>query len=106
MHSVIAHHLLVGAQPTFKQQSTAPSQLPPICVLAAMLCGMDYSFDQFRVSALTVLPPSCSCSLAEQRKGSSFRVRPPYQQLKHQYVINIILTQNPNQHLYQILGRK
>ena len=58
MHNAIAHHLLTDAQLVLEQQSTPPSQLPPVYILGMMSYGTEYPFGQFGSAVLAVSPPS------------------------------------------------
>ena len=81
-----------------KQRSAPPGQVPPIYILGMMFYGMEYPFGWFGSAVLALLPPSFlhTCLLAEHRKLKNpwLKISATQQQLKHQRVINIILTLN------------
>lgn len=60
------------AQPISQQHSATPGQLPSVCVLGIMSCGLEYPLGQLESAILAMLPPRSPCSSSLGRACAMF----------------------------------
>lgn len=96
MHSAIAHHALISAQPA------APWSAPPVLLLSTRTHGTEYAFWPVWVICLRPVPsqllvPQPLTGRTVQRAGMPLALcSAAQQQLKHGCVIYIVFLLNPN----------